>query len=359
MPAGGHGDGHNGHGHSHGGLQRGFNLGASELLLSANIDSHAFGALTLGLDADNEVAVEEAYVQSTSLPHGLQAKVGRFFSGVGYVNGQHAHAWDFADAPLAYQAFLGGQLSQDGVQLSWLAPTAQYLSLSAELGRGDRFPASGGTGNGAGSMALTARTGGDLGASQSWQLGLSHAWFKARDRHFEAEAHDHSGAHLHTEIENAFNGRIRLWLIDGVWKWAPQGDASRTSLKVQGEYFRRDERGQVIFDVADHHSLDRYRSAQSGWYVQGVYQFLPRWRLGLRHDRLDSGRTDFGPHNSAHLGWAEHRPSRHSLMLDFSPSEFQRWRLQLSDDRSSHERSDAQIVLQYQMSLGAHGAHAY
>ena len=33
---------------------------------------------------------------------------------------------------------------------------------------------------------------------------------------------------------------------------------------------------------------DAYRAArQSGWYLQGVYQFMPSWRAGLRHDRLD------------------------------------------------------------------------
>jgi hypothetical protein len=32
-----------------------------------------------------------------------------------------------------------------------------------------------------------------------------------------------------------------------------------------------------------------YESAQPGWYLQGVYQFWPRWRVGLRFDRLDSG----------------------------------------------------------------------
>ena len=43
-----------------------------------------------------------------------------------------------------------------------------------------------------------------------------------------------------------------------------------------------------------HRSADRYASAQSGGYVQAVYQFMPRWRTGLRYDRLHSGSVDFG-----------------------------------------------------------------
>jgi len=31
---------------------------------------------------------------------------------------------------------------------------------------------------------------------------------------------------------------------------------------------------------------------KSGWYVQGVYQFMPYWRVGLRTERLDPGTPD-------------------------------------------------------------------
>jgi hypothetical protein len=37
-------------------------------------------------------------------------RAGRFFSGIGYLNEQHAHTWDFVDTPLAYRAMLGNDL---------------------------------------------------------------------------------------------------------------------------------------------------------------------------------------------------------------------------------------------------------
>ena len=46
-------------------------------------------------------------------------------------------------------------------------------------------------------------------------------------------------------------------------------------------------------------------------------------------------------------------------MVDFNPSEFSRLRLQLARDRSREGLTDNQLFLQYQMSLGAHGAHGY
>jgi hypothetical protein len=46
-------------------------------------------------------------------------------------------------------------------------------------------------------------------------------------------------------------------------------------------------------------------------------------------------------------------------MLDYNPSEFSRIRLQFAQDRARDGKPDNQISLQYQMSLGAHGAHSY
>ncbi len=46
-------------------------------------------------------------------------------------------------------------------------------------------------------------------------------------------------------------------------------------------------------------------------------------------------------------------------MLDFNPSEFSRVRLQFARDRAREGFTDNQFFLQYQMSLGAHGAHGY
>ncbi len=111
-------------------------------------------------------------------------------------------------------------------------------------------------------------------------------------------------------------------------------------------------------DVASADSVGSYRAVQSGWYVQGVYQFMPRWRVGLRTEQLDAGSPDYGL-NAASFANDGYRPKKNTLMLDFNPSEFSRVRLQLAQDRSREGVTDKQLFLQYQMSLGAHGAHSY
>lgn len=338
--------------------QRGFNLGESELSLSANIDPWFYGALTLSVSPDDSISAEEAFVQTTALPAGLKIKAGRFFSGLGYLNEQHAHTWDFVDAPLAYQAFLGGQFKQEGLQARWLLPTEQFLELTAELGNGHAFPGNDRNRNGAGATMLSAHTGGDVGDSHSWRAGLSWLRTQAADRTWDAS--DAVGQN----VTNAFTGQSRIWALDGVWKWAPHGNATRTNFKLQGEYFRRVESGQLTYAFADPDNLgltantDAYRSAQSGWYVQGIYQFMPGWRAGLRHDQLDSGTIDYAS-NAANFIATGYKPKRDSVMLDWSLSEFSRIRLQLNQDRSREGVSDRQLFLQYQMSLGAHGAHSY
>lgn len=332
---------------------RGFGLAESELRFSASIDPWLHGAANVALHPDDSVSVEEAWVQTTRLGRGFSLKAGRFFSGIGYLNPKHPHTWDFVDSPLAYQAMLGRQYGDDGVQLNWVAPTDLFIELGAELGRGRSFPGGGDASrNGAGMRALTAHVGGDVGDSHSWRAGLSMLDAKAREQ--DLVATDPAG----NPVANAFSGDTRVWIADAVWKWAPHGDATRTSFKLQGEYLRSARDGSLVYDVGGAGSAGAYRVVQSGWYLQGVYKFMPRWRVGLRTERLDPGTPDYGV-NAAALAAPDYRPRKNSLMLDYSPSEFSRVRLQFAQDRARQGFVDHQIFLQYQMSLGAHGAHDY
>jgi hypothetical protein len=331
---------------------RGFSLSETELGFAASIDPWLRGAANISLAPDDSVSVEEAFVQTTALNNGFTVKAGRFFSGVGYLNEQHAHTWDFVDNPLAYQAMLGTQYGDDGVQLRWLAPTDLFVELGAEVGRGRSFPGSDSSRNGAGMAALTAHLGGDVGDSNSWRAGLSVLNAKANDQLLTGT--DASGG----TITNAFSGSTRVWVADAVWKWAPHGNPMRTNFKLQGEYLHSTRDGTLLADVGGANSAGAYRAAQSGWYLQGIYQFMPRWRVGLRTERLDPGSVDYGL-NAASFADNNYRPHKNTLMLDFSASEFSRVRLQLAQDRSREGIDDRQLFLQYQMSLGAHGAHSY
>jgi hypothetical protein len=305
--------------------RRGFSLGETELTLSANVDDRFAGQATVALTGQGGVSVEEAFATYTAAPYGLAPKIGRFFSGIGYLNEQHQHAWDFVDAPLAYQAFLGGKYANDGVQVKWIAPIEHFLEIGAEAGNGDSFPGSARNRNGVGSGALYAHTGGDVGESHSWRAGVS--WLRTRSD--ERSAKNDTG------------------IVDFVWKWAPNGNARQTSLKLQGEYFRGRETGAILTESPIQLAPDEYTARRSGFYVQGVYQFMPQWRAGVRYDRLDPGAS------------APFDARRYTAMVDWNPSEFSRVRLQFARSQTLTDVTDKQFFVQYILSLGAHGAHKY
>lgn len=340
------------------GYSRSFSLNESELGLSANIDPQFSGVATISLAPEGSSSVENAYVQTTSLGNGLNLKMGRFFSGLGYLNDVHAHAWDFVDQPLVYRTFWDKQLGEDGLQLKWLAPADIFIELGAELGRGRGYP---GTNrqdnNGAGAEALFAHLGDDIGASSSWRAGVSMHQTK------RVNAVSNNVPDLHATaggVSNSFSGDSKTTGLDFIWKYAPNGNTTVTSFKLQGEYFQRTENGLLTYDTAGTAITDSYSVSQSGWYAQGVYQFMPHWRAGLRYDQLNSGNAEVGTTNAANvISNYTYTPTRYTLMFDYSPSEFSRLRLQLAQDKSRAGLSDNQLFVQYIMSLGAHGAHQF
>lgn len=317
----------------------GFAVGEAEINLQASVDQKYYGNATVAVaeeDGEVEVELEEAWLQTTDLPLGLTAFGGRFYSAAGYLNGFHFHADDFVDRPLPYQAFFGGRYTVDGLQARWVAPTTALLvEVGSEINWGASFPATANGNNVAGAWTLFTKLGGDIGNSHAWQLGLSWIRADATDRAAE------------NDLES-FTGNSDLAVADFVWKWAPDGNPIRKNLKLQGEYFHRSERG--IYAGLP------YDGDQYGWYLQGIWQFAPAWRVGLRGDVVDA---DNGPLLAGTGLEDPGRASRRaSLMVDWSPSEFSRLRLQYTSDHVLPE-SDNQWYLQYIMSVGAHGAHQF
>jgi hypothetical protein len=343
---------------------RGLSLGESELAFAANVDQIFRGTGIFSVSSDNSIEVEEAYIQTLALSNGFTIKAGRFFSSVGYQNQVHAHAWDFTDAPLVMKAFLGNQLSDDGIQLKWVAPTDLYFDVGVEVGRGRNFPAGppgGRDKNGFGSSNFFTTLGGDFGTGTAWQAGLSYLATSPQDRPYQDV--DSTG----TPVTNSFTGKSGLWALDGILKWAPNFNPTETYFKLQGEYFQRRESGDLAFNTATVGATQTgsYASTQSGWYLQGVYQFIPMWRVGYRYDRLNAGTTNIGLVDSSTLTAADfpvlsaYNPTRNTVMVDWSASEFSRIRLQLAQDKSRSDATDNEVFLQYIVSLGAHGAHKF
>jgi len=311
---------------------QGISLGESEVTMSANIDDKFYGQLTVALDGEGDAGVEEAFVDTTTLPDGLSLRFGRFFSNLGYLNSHHAHTDKFSDRPLAYQALLGNQYGDDGLQLRWVAPTDLFLEVGGEVFRGASFPAGGAGRGGTGTRTLFAHLGGEIGDETEWLAGVSA---------LDAQA---EGA------EDGFTGRTRLYVADGTWKWAPQGNFKDGGVTLRGEYLVEHRDGDYL-DPVDPAFDQPWDGRRAGAYLEGVYRINRNWETGLRLDRLWADAD--GPYAS------DFDPRRESIVLTWRNSEFSLVRLQLSHDEPRQDRDDDAVYLQYQMSLGAHGAHKF
>jgi len=314
---------------------QGLSLGESEVSLAANIDEKFYGQLTIAAASENgadHFGIEEAFVDTTALPDGLTMRLGRFFSDIGYLNSHHAHTDKFADRPLPYQAFLGGQYGDDGVQLRWVAPTDLFIELGGEAFRGDSFPSGGAAHSGVGVTTLFAHAGGDVGVENSWLAGVSMLHSKA------------------AAAEDGFSGINRLYVLDVTWKWAPQGNTKDGGIQLRGEYFLDDRNGTFV-DPAAVLADQSWIGKRRGWYAEGVYRLNRQWEAGYRYDRLSASHS--GPYATSF------NPDRHSVMLTWRNSEFSLVRLQVSRDHPNPVASDTAVSLQIQTALGAHGAHKF
>jgi len=329
----------------------GFGLGHTELSLSAPIDDLFAGRLTAVLEehhGETEVALEEAYLQTTGMPWNLSIRGGRFLSQVGYLNSRHMHEDNFVERPAAYRALLGSHYFDDGLRVNLLMPTPFFWQIGAEAFNGNRLTEGD---EDIGVYTVNTRFGGDIGVSQSWQAGLSYLRNRQLhgDHHDEhADDHDDHGHddHGHGDHDHghgaAYTGE-NLYIADLVWKWSPDGNTRQQQLTLSGEYLYADE-------LNEHARSSDYHQ---GWYTSAVYRFTPQWSVGARYGRVDL-KEAHGDH------FHDQQLKETDVMLAWSRSHFSTLRLQYTH-QSAHGFDDADntVTLQYVMTFGAHGAHDF
>ncbi len=339
--------------------QRGFNARNIELALDGAVDPYfeGFANIVFKLDNDNatEVEVEEAFMQTTSLPFNLQLKGGQFFAAFGRLNPTHPHTWDFADAPLVSGRILGPDgLRGVGAQISWTLPTPWYsqLILAVQNGRGGtgfsfRNPGDDGIFFGRRTTDREARGLQDFVWIPRWEnsVDLSPT---------QVVLAGVSGAF--GSNETGANSRTQIYGADLLYKWkSSHAEGGFPFLKWQTEaMYRRFEAGRGIdesFPVAE-------TFHDWGMYSQVLWGFKKGWVAGIRGDYLhmtDSEFTDDDERQSR---------SRISANLTWYPTEFSKIRLQYNHDFLEENfflagRDVDSVFLQFEFILGAHGAHKF
>lgn len=343
----------------HHGSDNGFNLRHLELQVSAEVDPYFKAGAIAAIDLES-AELEEAVMETTSLPYGLKIKGGKFFSDFGYINAQHSHSWDFTDQPLIYQLALGPHgLNDKGLQLSWLAPTPFYLMAGAEAFQGDGeaplfsyigeepLPTHDGPRIGVGWLKI----GPNLPGNHGLQFGL----FAATGKH--QEAHD---GNADGEEDHWLDGDSSFWGADAVYKYNASQAYGQGDVIVQAEYFRLKKDMELIaHDLAPQLAGNSRVDEQDGYYVQMTYGFLPRWRAGLRWEQVGLTNQSELPDGSTEEFDSSNRAG---AMVDFTPSEFSRIRLQVNQGSYETEEGREEVTeffVQWMVALGAHGAHAF
>jgi len=322
--------------------RNGLNLEAAELFLFAPVDPYFNLYATIPVTEDG-AELEEAYFVTTSLPSGLQIKGGKFKSSFGRINSQHPHAWDFADIPLPYRAFAGGEgIIEKGAQLTYLPPLSFYTLLGAEVLQGDNDVLFGPDAK-SGPHAFTAFAKASFDPSDNSTILFGPSVITGKTRTDSISDN--------TE----FSGDSTLYGMDLTYKWKP---SKQQSFALQSEYLYRTQKGDLNTledDVVA--SVEKLRRIQDGLYVQGTYQ-LDRWRLGARYDVLDLFKDDYILSGS-NEDFGD-TPWRVSGMLEFNPTEFSRIRFQYNHDKSARDEvTNHEWWLQFVMGIGAHSAHPF
>lgn len=339
--------------------QRGFNARNAEIALDGAVDPffEGFANIVLKLDNDNEteIELEEAFLQTTSLPFGLQVKGGQFFAAFGRINPMHPHTWDFADAPLVNGRLLGPDgLRGVGAQIAWTVPVSWYSQLLL------------GVQNGRGGTGYSFRNPGDDGVfygrltTDREARGLQDfVWVPRWENSFNpSETQTVLGG-----ISGAFgsndtgaNTRTQIYGADLLYKWkSSHAEGGFPFVKWQSEaMYRRFEAGRGVdetFPVAE-------TFHDWGMYSQVLWGFKKGWVAGLRGDYLHMTESEFTDDD------ARQTRSRISADLTWFPTEFSKLRLQYNHDFMDENeflagREVDSVFFQFEFVLGAHGAHKF
>ncbi|WP_295055561.1 hypothetical protein [Sulfuricurvum sp.] len=311
----------------------GFNLNYAEVAMSSTVDPYLDASAIFHIHGDGTMEVEEAYFVTRALDYGLRFKAGKFKSAFGRVNEKHHHVWNFEDQELVNNALFGPDgLGGEGAQIQWVAPTPFYLMAGFELFNGN--PEQGFSAKESASTAVGyVKTSADIGDA-TLLAGLSYAQGKS-----EVQSLDGSGAPIPDSFTNY--GQTRIYGIDLTLEYPLEGYGS---LIWQNEWMQRNK------------DVDSLTQKQSGYYSELLYKIDENWATGIRYDDIYKNRTGDPLTSIDNL-------YRTSVKLEYKPFEFSRFRLQYNQDHSKYIDDQAktihEIMLNYTLELGAHGAHAF
>jgi hypothetical protein len=304
-----------------------FQLKEAELGFQAVVDPYAKADFFISVHED-EIDLEEGYINWFNLPADLALKLGKFRANFGKFNRTHPGETPFADRPLAAENYFGEEgLSGTGASLSWQVPISLFLmDVNAEVFNTpdtSEVPTFGKARKK--DLTYVGRVSGFFDLTESLNLNLGSSY-----------ASGAAGEELDTVTGSSTTLRSALTGFDATFRWKNPRRAIYRSAFWQTEVFtnRRD-----ITSTTHENSF--------GLFSHVEYQFARRWRAGGRYDYsetpLDKNVTEKGG----------------LLYITFTPTEFSLVSLQGRHMNFSDGTEENIGFLKTTFNIGPHGAHPF
>ncbi|GIW43410.1 MAG: hypothetical protein KatS3mg077_0692 [Candidatus Binatia bacterium] len=364
-------------------IRRGFTLQQAELSLMGAVDPYLTGEAHI-LFSSHGAELEEAFMTTTSLPHGLQMEAGLMLTEYGLINPLHPHAWDWIDQPVIISRLLGPEgLRSPGIRVGWLTPLPWFSEFhvgAQNANEGEFTP----------SFLATDAVGGRPGLRTSTR-SLADLLYLGRWENFWSLTST-TGLKVGTNLLHGPNstgadGETWIYGVDLKVRWRPESNFRGWPFFLwQTEVHKRDytaafylppEEGGLIENALaaglwprdaetpedgaseiPAEPIGRAILRDVGFYSQALYGFRYGWAAGLR--------LEFASGKGASVGGRPNYPLRSdrlrlSPLLVWHPTEYSRLRLQYNYDRAQFlpERNAHTVWLSAEILYGRHPAHKY
>ena len=278
----------------------GFTFEEMELQFTADVDPYLRAQLIASIEREETgntygVDPEEAYAQTINIRN-TTFQFGKYYFNFGKHNLLHPHNFPMIDRPLINLGLFGEEgINMPAIGASYLFPLPWYFELLVDFGQGHNNVLWKDPNRRNELLSLHLKNLWDLNPDTTMEWGLTGG--SAADN-------------------------IQLWQTDLTFRWRPMVGGKYHALEWQTEF------------------MGRNNESLWGFYSHIKYQFLERWWLTYRYDYADEDLIQ----------------RRNGLLLAFAPSEFSAFRLET--DYNSTTRN-TEVLLQMNLTIGAHPAHRY
>jgi hypothetical protein len=336
-----------------------FGVREVEVAVQAVVDPYFRGDIFLGISDLEGIAIEQAYLTTTSLPNQLEARLGRFLMPFGKQNTTHRHDLHTIEYPYVIQRFFGAEgLKGTGVYGSRVfSPFGFYQEV--QVTAVDRLsepeedlvteePVN----KSLGALGFSARLRNyvDLTEAQNVELSFS-AMTGKRAQPLAASVNQFNGVNAAIARQTTLGG-------DLTYRWRPLQQGLYRSFILQGEVMRQlNERDPelpapscdpIVFTCVL--PADAYAGPArdyTGAYLFARYQTSQRSFIGTRYDWVEDSDADG---RTLRAG---------SVYLEWFPSEFSKLVAGYEAVKPQDASTVHRLILQAAFSLGPHKPHPF